>query len=168
MTNQINAVRDEARRRLAVLHGGHQGSDVAIRALNSVIAHITAPTPATMARLKAHVALLERSSALQKDPPINPGADAHWQIEAVETVQPVADTANLIVFEGHGYHRPDLGRLALVLACANAAIAAGVQGGNRRWHHGTTDFTWQAADGTAVPMDAPTALAFGAKVLSTI
>lgn len=44
---------------------------------------------------------------------------------------------------------------------AIAAILAGSQPGNLRWHGGDTDFVWIAADDTLVQMDAQTVLAFG-------
>lgn len=44
---------------------------------------------------------------------------------------------------------------------ALAAIAGAAAPGDLRWHGGTSDFAWIAADNTLVPMDAQTMHAFG-------
>jgi hypothetical protein len=41
------------------------------------------------------------------------------------------------------------------------AIVAGAQVGNLRWHGGTSDFAWIAADNSIVTMDAQTVIEFG-------
>ena len=47
-------------------------------------------------------------------------------------------------------------------ALAHIAITVGgKQPDDLRWHDGTADFVWIAADNTLVPMDAQTVLAFG-------
>ncbi len=151
-------VRDEARRRIAALHGGTAGSDVTIKALNSVI-RLLAPRDA---RLAAHVALLTRSNELEASPPEDITADRHWTIAAA----PEPTKRDTIDYMGARFGLPDPGKLALAMCCANAAIAAGVRAGDLRWHLGKADFTWSALDGTPVPMDAPALLAFGAAALN--
>jgi hypothetical protein len=152
-------VRDEARRRIAELHGGTAGSDVTIKVLNTVV-RMLAPQNATLA---AHVALLACSNELEANPSADVTADRHWTAHAV-SVEPIK--RNTIDFGGVRFGLPDQGKLALAIGCANAAIAAGVRAGDLRWHHGKTDFAWTALDGSGVTMDAPTLLAFGAAALN--
>jgi hypothetical protein len=47
------------------------------------------------------------------------------------------------------------GTLALI------AVVSGAQAGNLRWHGGSSDFVWIAANNSLMPMDAQTVLAFG-------
>lgn len=55
----------------------------------------------------------------------------------------------------------DQKRIAGAGTLALAAIVAGAQVGDLRWHGGETDFVWIAADDSFNPMDAQTCLAFG-------
>jgi len=52
-------------------------------------------------------------------------------------------------------------RISGAASLANAAITAGAQTGDLRWHGGTTDFAWITQDNSFVPMDAPTLLSMG-------
>ncbi len=67
------------------------------------------------------------------------------------------------VFGGVEYQsRPeDRENIAGAATAALGAIVAGAQPGDLRWHGGTEDFTWIAADNTMHTMDAQTVYAFG-------
>ena len=66
-------------------------------------------------------------------------------------------------FGGKAYQSrvQDQKRIAGAGTLALAAIVAGAQVGNYRWHGGTSDFAWIAADNSLTLMDAQTVLAFG-------
>ncbi|MDV2965098.1 DUF4376 domain-containing protein [Nitratireductor aquimarinus] len=66
-------------------------------------------------------------------------------------------------FEGVEYQsRPeDRENIAGAATAALGAIVAGAQPGDLRWHGGTEDFAWIAADNTMHTMDAQTVYAFG-------
>src|SRR5690606_16556258 len=66
-------------------------------------------------------------------------------------------------FDGRHYQsRPeDRENIAGAALAALAAISAGAQPGDLRWHGGETDFAWIAADNSLAPMDAQTMFAFG-------
>lgn len=66
-------------------------------------------------------------------------------------------------FNGKGYQSrvQDQKRIAGAGTLALAAMVAGAQVGNYRWHGGTTDFAWIAADNSLTVMDAQTCLQFG-------
>lgn len=66
-------------------------------------------------------------------------------------------------FAGKLYQsRPeDRENIAGAAVAALAAIVAGAQPGDLRWHGGATDFAWIAADNSLVTMDAQTVFAFG-------
>ena len=55
----------------------------------------------------------------------------------------------------------DQKRISGAAIMAVAAMMAGAQVGNLRWHGGATDFAWIAADNSIVTMDAQTMFAFG-------
>ncbi|MEZ5782062.1 MAG: DUF4376 domain-containing protein [Rhizobiaceae bacterium] len=55
----------------------------------------------------------------------------------------------------------DQKRIAGAGTLALGAMVAGVQPGNLRWHGGSEDFAWIAADNTTMPMDAQTVFLFG-------
>lgn len=99
-------------------------------------------------------------------------APAPTQAPSQETAPPqapapaVAPPSLRVTFAGTVFDVPDATRLTLSVGLANAAIVAGVQAGDLRWHGGPEDFTWLAADGTAVPMDAPTVIAFARAALA--
>lgn len=52
-------------------------------------------------------------------------------------------------------------RITGAYSMALAAIVGGAQTGNYRWHGGSADFAWIAADNSLVAMDAQTVIAFG-------
>ena len=68
-----------------------------------------------------------------------------------------------MTFQGHifGVDQVSLQRITGAATLAGFAIAAGAQPGDLRWHGGTADFGWIAADNALVPMDAQTCFAFG-------
>lgn len=55
----------------------------------------------------------------------------------------------------------DRENIAGASVAALAAMGAGAQPGNLRWHGGDSDFVWIAADNSLTPMDAQTVFAFG-------
>jgi hypothetical protein len=65
-------------------------------------------------------------------------------------------------FEGKLYQSrvEDQKRIANAATQAVAAVAAGSQPGDYRWHGGTKDFGWLASDNTLTLMDAKTVIAF--------
>lgn len=67
------------------------------------------------------------------------------------------------MFGGVQYQsRPeDRENLAGASTAALAAIMAGAQAGDYRWHGGDVDFVWIADDNTSHPMDAQTVFALG-------
>ncbi len=71
-----------------------------------------------------------------------------------------------IIFNGVKFQTRDGDRenIAGASTLALAAIMAGSQAGNLRWHGGPEDFAWIAADNSLVPMDAQTVIAFGTAV----
>lgn len=66
-------------------------------------------------------------------------------------------------FAGHSYQTDILSmlRMSSATTLALAAIGAGKQPGDLRWHGGPTDFTWTTTDNQEVPLDAQTMMAFG-------
>lgn len=66
-------------------------------------------------------------------------------------------------FQGIRYQsrQQDMDNIAGASLAALAAITAGAQAGDYRWHGGDTDFAWIADDNSLVPMDAQTMFAFG-------
>jgi hypothetical protein len=54
-----------------------------------------------------------------------------------------------------------LSRITGAATLAGFAIGAGSSVGNLRWHGGSVDFAWIAADNSETPMDAQTSFAFG-------
>jgi hypothetical protein len=66
-------------------------------------------------------------------------------------------------FNGVAYQsRPqDRENMAGAATSALAAIVNGAQAGDLRWHGGTEDFVWIAADNSTVAMDAQTMFALG-------
>jgi hypothetical protein len=54
-----------------------------------------------------------------------------------------------------------LSRITGAATLAGFAIGAGSPVGNLRWHGGSVDFAWIAADNSETPMDAQTSFAFG-------
>jgi len=69
-------------------------------------------------------------------------------------------------FSGHVFQTDERSKLRISGAAQMAlgAIINGAQANNFRWHGGSTDFAFTAADNTAVAMDAPTMWAFGVAV----
>lgn len=67
------------------------------------------------------------------------------------------------VFAGKLYQsRPeDRENIAGASVAALAAIGAGAQPGDLRWHGGDSDFVWIAADNSLTPMDAQAMFVFG-------
>lgn len=166
---EIVSVRDEARRRLAMVHGARIGADMTQKALNSVIEHLVTPTSETRYRLLCHMAVLAASNTLEPDPPLDLAADHRWSLPAKQDDEPTVAGQLLrsVVFQGQHYPMPDFSRLTLAVALAGAAIDAGVRANDYRWHGGLVDFGWHAADGSLVPMDAPTVVAFGMAAFNT-
>ena len=66
-------------------------------------------------------------------------------------------------FGGVAYDCDDasLSRITGAATLAGFAIGAGSPIGNLRWHGGSVDFAWIAADNSETPMDAQTSFAFG-------
>lgn len=66
-------------------------------------------------------------------------------------------------FGGVAYQsrKDDRENIAGAATAALGALMAGAQPGDLRWHGGSTDFAWIAADNTETPMDAQTMFAFG-------
>ena len=66
-------------------------------------------------------------------------------------------------FAGKSYDcdTASLARITGAATLAGFAMGAGAAAGNLRWHGGTADFTWIAADNTLTTMDAQTCFAFG-------
>jgi hypothetical protein len=66
-------------------------------------------------------------------------------------------------FGGVAYDCDDasLSRITGAATLAGFAIGAGAPVGNLRWHGGSVDFAWIAADNSETPMDAQTSFAFG-------
>lgn len=60
----------------------------------------------------------------------------------------------------------DRENIAGAATAALAAIIAGAQEGDFRWHGGESDFVWIAEDNSLVAMDAHTVLAFGQAAMS--
>lgn len=81
-------------------------------------------------------------------------------IEAFVEQQEAGGRRKRVRFEGREYN-VSLERVALAISLAGAAISHGIQAGETRWHGGPDPFTLSAADGEAVPMDAPTVIKFG-------
>jgi hypothetical protein len=172
MNTTEHMVRDEARRRMILLHGGHSGSDVTQKSVNTLILHAVAPSDVTGAKLNAHLAILDAARVLSDLKPDDYAADKYWP--ALETndlvyrpsrpvpaqVTPQAVEGQGVAFNGITFAKPDMGRLALVVALATSAVAHGIQAGDFRWIDPAADFTMLAADGTPVPMDAPTLVQF--------
>lgn len=71
--------------------------------------------------------------------------------------------ANGFAFGGHVFQSgpEDKMRISGAGALAIAAIMAGAQVGNYRWHGGASDFAWIDANNGLLVMDAQTVLAFG-------
>lgn len=69
-------------------------------------------------------------------------------------------------FGGHVFQTDERSKLRISGAAQMAlgAIINGAQANDFRWHGGSTDFSFTAADNTAVPMDAPTMWSFGVAV----
>ena len=60
----------------------------------------------------------------------------------------------------------DRENIAGASVAALAAIMNGAQPADLRWHGGSTDFVWIAADNSLTPMDAQTMFAFGQAAMS--
>ncbi|UWU13280.1 DUF4376 domain-containing protein [Rhizobium sullae] len=71
-------------------------------------------------------------------------------------------------FQGVDYQSRPEDRENIMGACtaALAAIMAGAQPDDFRWHGGDADFVWLAADNSAHPLDAQTMFAFGKAAMS--
>lgn len=65
---------------------------------------------------------------------------------------------------GSTFAYPDLGKLAIALNLANAAMATGVRAGDLRWHGGQTDYSWPDINGQPVPMDVQKIIGFAQAV----
>ncbi|WP_413874168.1 hypothetical protein [Albidovulum sp.] len=65
-------------------------------------------------------------------------------------------------FRAHAFQADQLSliRIAGAGSLAAAALAAGAQPGDYRWHGGADDFVWFSADNAAVPLDAQAMFAF--------
>lgn len=109
---------DEARRRMAMVHGGAYGSNAEQKAMNSIIVHMVYPTPETLHRLRCHLAVLSASNILERDLPEDFQADHYWQLpEKLNAPEPqnVVDVGTLLAnlagkiedlekrFEGHDH-----------------------------------------------------------------
>lgn len=157
----IDQVRDEARRRLAVLHRARLGADMTQKVLNSVIDHLTAPSPHTINLLRLHMLMLHASNVLEAALPEDYAGDAHWPSPATVVETGVPTSATVRVQSGAHAFDLDPGRLALLVAVAGTAVSTGVQANDMRWHGGDTDFELVDVEGAAVPMDAPAMLSLG-------
>lgn len=166
----ISDVRDEARRRMAIAHGGSAGSDMTQKAVNTLVRHAVEPSKATAHALRCHLAVLAAAARMKNTVPIDMRADKHWPMPDQDQATPQIVTrekgpAISVVFAGQEFDA-DMQRLSIAVACANSAIIGGVQAGDMRWHRGPADFVWRTKEGVDVPMDAPTVIAFGLAVLT--
>jgi hypothetical protein len=88
-----------------------------------------------------------------------------WRSPSVDDVDAERDRriSAGFVFNGVTYQTraQDRENIAGASTAAVAAIMAGAEPGNLRWHGEDTDFAWIAADNSTVAMDAQTTLAFG-------
>ncbi len=94
MTATKSMIHDEARRRMAIVHGSHYGADLTQKALNSLILHVVAPSTQSLHRLHYHLAVLTASNQLEASLPDDFGADHHWPIppepETLPETQPLS------------------------------------------------------------------------------
>ena len=89
-------VLDECRARMAALHGGSYGSNLEQKAMNSIIVHLTAPTPDTSYRLHCHLALLTACNALEKTLPDDFKADKHWPMPGVIEPERIPESGTVV------------------------------------------------------------------------
>jgi len=104
--------------------------------------------------------------------PQQPFAGSTWDGEAWSVQAPTGAAVNAerdrrlgttFTFAGKSYDcdTASLARITGAATLAGFAMGAGAAAGNLRWHGGTADFTWIAADNTLTTMDAQTCFAFG-------
>lgn len=97
-------------------------------------------------------------------------ADAPADETKIEQPAPASPVAappvekKALSFHGVDYVAPDMMKLALDVAVASNAIQHGIQANDFRWCDAAKDYTMSAADGTPVPMDAPTLIQFALAV----
>lgn len=71
---------DEARRRMAHVHGARIGADMGLKAMNSIVLHIVYPSPATLHTLQCHLAVLSAANKLEATLPSDFAEDHHWPL----------------------------------------------------------------------------------------
>lgn len=90
-------IHDEARRRMAVVHGARYGSDMTQKALNSVILHLVSPSVESLHRLQYHLAVLSAANQLETALPADFIADHHWPVPPISESVPSIDPAHVPV-----------------------------------------------------------------------
>lgn len=114
----------------------------------------------TGAQVAKWVDWLNDWSVLAERPPVPVPSAQPWQIDQEKDRR----TAMGFIYEGKAYlteSQSQMNDILGALADATAAITVDqAQPGDLRWADPRYDFAWSTADGTGVPMDAQTCLAF--------
>lgn len=73
-------IRDEAKRRILDLVGGHRGADLALKTLLVVIRHLLSPNNQTRTQLHGVLSLVDCSNRLEKSLVDDYRNDRHWRV----------------------------------------------------------------------------------------